>query len=80
VGLENQGRRSTPNDRQTGSAGAHVGEANAVTETLWIIIAAAAVVVVAYLLVMRVFFRQSREIDQKTDFSKIPPLKDDDDR
>ena len=47
--------------------------------TLWIIIAVAAVVVVVYLVTMRVFFRQSREIDKQTDFSKIPPLKDEDD-
>ena len=50
------------------------------TDTLWIVIAVAAVVVVGYLLVMRVFFRQSREIDKQTDFSKIAPLKDDEDR
>ena len=46
---------------------------------LWIVVAAV-VVVVLYFVTMRVFFRQSREIDRKTDFSKIPPLKDDDDR
>jgi hypothetical protein len=45
---------------------------------LWIVLAAVGVVVL-YLLVMRVFFRQSKEVDRKTDFSKIPPLKDDDD-
>jgi hypothetical protein len=45
---------------------------------IWIVIAAV-VVVVFYFLVMRVFFRQSREVDRKTDFSKIPPLEDDDD-
>jgi hypothetical protein len=46
---------------------------------LWIVIAAV-VVVALYFVTMRGFFRQSREIDRKTDFSKIPPLKDDDDR
>jgi hypothetical protein len=45
---------------------------------LWIVLAAVGVVVL-YLLVMRVFFRQSREVDRKTDFSRIPPLKDDED-
>jgi hypothetical protein len=45
---------------------------------IWIVVVAV-VVVVFYFLVMRVFFRQSREVDRKTDFSKIPPLKDDDD-
>jgi hypothetical protein len=49
-----------------------------VDNTLWIILIAAAVVVVGYLVTMRVFFRQSREIDKQTDFSKIPPLKDED--
>ena len=44
---------------------------------LWIV-AAAVLIVVFYFLVMRVFFRQSREVDRKTDFSKIPPLKDED--
>jgi hypothetical protein len=47
--------------------------------TLWILLIVAAVVVVGYLVTMRVFFSQSREIDKKTDFSKIPPLKDEDD-
>jgi hypothetical protein len=50
-----------------------------VDNTLWIFLIVAAVVVVGYLVTMRVFFRQSREIDKKTDFSKIPPLKDDKD-
>jgi hypothetical protein len=45
---------------------------------LWIVLAAVGVVAL-YLLVMRVFFRQSREVDRKTDFSRIPPLKDDED-
>ena len=47
--------------------------------TLWTVLIVAAVVVVGYLVTMRVFFRQSREIDEKTDFSKIPPLKDEKD-
>lgn len=46
--------------------------------TIWIVLGAVGVVVF-YLLVMRVFFRQSKAIDKKTDFSKIPPLRDDDD-
>ena len=44
----------------------------------WVIVAAV-VVVVLYFVTMRGFFRQSKEVDKKTDFSKIPPLKDDDD-
>jgi low affinity Fe/Cu permease len=46
---------------------------------LWIIAAVAIVVVVGYLLVMRVFFRQSREVDKQIDYSKIRPIKDEDD-
>ena len=45
---------------------------------LWIVLAIVGVVVF-YLLVMRVFFRQSKAVDAKTDFSKIPPLKDEED-
>jgi hypothetical protein len=44
----------------------------------WIAIVAV-VVVAGYLLVMRVFFRQSRAADQEIDYSKIRPVKDDDD-
>ena len=47
--------------------------------TLLILLIVAAVVVAGYLVTMRVFFRQSRDIDKRTDFSKIPPLKDKDD-
>ena len=45
---------------------------------LWIVVAGV-VVVVLYFATMRGFFRRSKEIDRKTDFSKIPKLKDDDD-
>jgi hypothetical protein len=45
----------------------------------WIIIAAV-VVVALYFITIRGFFRQSKAVDKKTDFSKIPPLKDDEDR
>jgi hypothetical protein len=47
--------------------------------TLWWIGLGAVIVVVGYLLVMRVFFRQSREEDKHIDYSKIRPVKDDDD-
>ncbi len=46
--------------------------------TVWIGLGAL-VVVVGYLLVMRVFFRQSKAVDKTTDYSKIKPLKDEDD-
>ena len=46
--------------------------------TLWFAISAAVVLLVGYLLVMRVFFRQSRELDKQIDFSKIKKIEDDD--
>ena len=36
-------------------------------------------VVAGYLLVMRIFFRESKELDKKIDYSKIKEWKDDDD-
>jgi hypothetical protein len=36
--------------------------------------------VVGYLLVMRIFYRQSRELDKQIDYSKIKKLKDDEDK
>lgn len=32
-----------------------------------------------YLLIMRVFFRQSRKVDKQIDYSKVKEWKDDDD-
>ena len=43
----------------------------------WTIVAAIGAVVV-YLLVMRVFFRESREADKHIDYSKVKEWKDDD--
>jgi low affinity Fe/Cu permease len=40
---------------------------------------AAVVVVGGYLLVMRVFFRDSKELDKKIDYSKMKEWKDDED-
>ena len=39
----------------------------------------ALVVVVGYVLVMRVFFRESKELDKKIDYSKMKEWKDDED-
>jgi low affinity Fe/Cu permease len=39
----------------------------------------AIVVVLGYLLVMRVFFKESKELDKKIDYSKMKEWKDDDD-
>jgi hypothetical protein len=47
--------------------------------TAWVALAVAVIVVVGYLLVMRVFLRQSRAADRQIDHSKIRPLKDDED-
>jgi low affinity Fe/Cu permease len=47
--------------------------------TVWIALAVAIIAVVGYLLVMRVFIRQSRAADQQIDYSKIRPVKDDED-
>ena len=38
----------------------------------------AAVLVVGYLLVMRVFFKDSKELDKKIDYSKMKEWKDED--
>ena len=39
----------------------------------------AAILVIGYLLVMRVFFRQSRELDSHVDLTKMKVWKDDED-
>ena len=39
----------------------------------------ALVVVVGYVLVMRVFFRESKELDKKIDYTKMKKWKDDED-
>ena len=49
-------------------------------QIVWIAVAVALVVVVGYVLVMRVFFRESKEIDKKIDYSKVKEWKDDEDR
>ena len=46
--------------------------------TLWLVLAAVGVVAV-YLLVMRVFYRDSREADKHIDYSKVREWKDDKD-
>ena len=45
---------------------------------IWITLVAAVVVVAGYLLVMRVFFRDSKELDKKIDYSKMKEWKDED--
>ena len=41
-------------------------------------IAVAVVAALGYVLVMRVFFRDSKELDKKIDYAKMKPWKDDD--
>jgi len=38
----------------------------------------AVIAVIGYLLVMRVFFRESKELDKKIDYSKVKEWKDED--
>jgi len=42
------------------------------------IVAIAVVLIVGYFVVMRVFFRESKELDKKIDYSKVKEWKDDD--
>ncbi len=46
-------------------------------KVLWIV-AIAAVLLVGYFVVMRVFFRESRDLDKKIDYSKMKEWKDED--
>ena len=45
---------------------------------VWIV-AIAAGLVIGYLVVMRVFFRESKELDKKIDYAKMKEWKDDED-
>ena len=40
-------------------------------QTVMIVVAVAVAIVVGYLLVMRVFFKDSKELDKKIDYAKI---------
>ncbi|HWH41207.1 MAG TPA: hypothetical protein VNU21_15290 [Usitatibacter sp.] len=42
------------------------------------IVAIAVVLIVGYFVVMRVFFRESKELDKKIDYSKVKEWKDED--
>jgi low affinity Fe/Cu permease len=46
-------------------------------QTVMIALAVGIAVVVGYLLVMRVFFKDSKELDKKIDYSKMKEWKDD---
>ena len=45
---------------------------------VFIAVAVAIVAVIGYVLVMRVFFRDSKELDKKIDYAKMKEWKDDD--
>ena len=47
-------------------------------QVVMISLAVAVVVVLGYLLVMRVFFKDSKELDKKIDYSKMKEWKDED--
>jgi len=47
--------------------------------TLLIFAAVAALVVILYFITMRVFFKESKELDKKIDHSKMKEWKDDED-
>ena len=46
---------------------------------VFISVIVAVVAVLGYVLVMRVFFRESKELDKKIDYSKMKEWKDDED-
>ena len=48
------------------------------SNALWIFLAIAAVIVVGYFVVMRVFFKESKELDKKIDYGKMKEWKDED--
>ena len=47
--------------------------------TLWIALGVVVILVAGYVLIMRIFYRRSRELDKQIDHSKIKQLKDDED-
>ena len=49
------------------------------TPTLSLILAIVFIAVIGYVLVMRVFFRESRALDRNIDYGKMREWKDDDD-
>jgi low affinity Fe/Cu permease len=47
-------------------------------QVVFIVVGVAVVLVVGYLLVMRVFFKESKELDKKIDYAKMKEWKDED--
>jgi hypothetical protein len=48
------------------------------SHALWIFLAVSVVVIALYLVTMRVFFRQSEELDKHVDLGKMKEWKDED--
>ena len=48
------------------------------SQTLLIFLAIAAVIVAGYFITMRVFFKESKELDKKIDYGKMKKWKDED--
>ena len=46
---------------------------------LWVVMAIVGAVIVLYLLIMRIFFRQSKDADKRIDYSKVHEIKDEKD-
>jgi len=47
-------------------------------QVVFIVVGVAVVLVAGYLLVMRVFFKESKELDKKIDYGKMKEWKDED--
>ena len=47
-------------------------------QVVFIVVGVAVVLVAGYLLVMRVFFKESKELDKKIDYAKMKEWKDED--
>ena len=48
------------------------------SQALWIFLAVAALVVIGYFVPVRVFFKESKELDKKIDYAKMKEWKDED--
>jgi hypothetical protein len=49
------------------------------TTATWILLAVAVLVVVGYFVTMRVFFKESKELDKRIDYSKMRKWDDEED-
>jgi low affinity Fe/Cu permease len=49
------------------------------SQVIMVALTVAVAVVLGYFLVMRVFFKESKELDKKIDYSKVKEWKDDED-